>query len=127
MFTAQEPKEPDRVGRIIIEGNTETPDWFILTFVELRPGQVLRYPDLGTARKRLVALRHFDTDAPPIIEVIPNEIDAKFKDVRVTVKERPGAWVRIAVLEEVWEVAVLRPFIWGLGRMVAVVWLFGNR
>jgi outer membrane protein assembly factor BamA len=40
-------REPDRVGRIIIEGNTVTADRVILNEIGLRSGQILHYPLLG--------------------------------------------------------------------------------
>ena len=44
---------PDRVGRVIIEGNSVTQDRVILNQVGLRPGQILQYPLLEDARMRL--------------------------------------------------------------------------
>ena len=46
-------KEPDRVGRIIIEGNTKTPDQKILDKLDLLPGQMLTLPALEEARANL--------------------------------------------------------------------------
>ena len=79
--------EPDRVGRVIIEGNNITQDRVIMNQLDLRPGQVLQYPKLEDARMRLARLGIFDQTNPPIVEVLPNELDSNFKDVRVQVQE----------------------------------------
>jgi outer membrane protein assembly factor BamA len=91
-------KEPDRVGRLIIEGNTATPDRVILLQLDFRPGQILQYPQLNAARKQLAKLGLFDAADPPTVEVIPNELDSTFKDIRVRVTERPGNWALLAVI-----------------------------
>jgi hypothetical protein len=96
-FQAQ--KTPDRVGRIIIEGNTDTPDRFILRFIDARPGQILNYPQLAEAQRKLVALRHFDRTDPPTVEVFANDFGSAYKDVIVRVKERPGNWVPFLALD----------------------------
>ncbi|HEY1186197.1 MAG TPA: outer membrane protein assembly factor BamA [Gemmata sp.] len=77
---------PDRVGRIIIEGNDITRDRVILNQLDLRPGQILQYPKLEDARMRLARLGIFDQEEPPSVEVLPNELDT-FKDIRVRVRE----------------------------------------
>ena len=79
--------EPDRVGRIIIEGNTKTPDEKIHALLELRPGQILQYPKLDTARTRLEKAGF----SGATVEVLPDEIGSTFKDVRVKVIEPPAA------------------------------------
>lgn len=89
--------EPDRVGRIIIEGNVQTPDGDILVHIGFRPGRILQLPQLETARKRLAKLSLFDPDNPPTVDVLPNELDSNFKDILIRVTERPGAWVQLAV------------------------------
>ena len=95
----QAKKEPDRVGRIVIEGNTATPSDLILRQLEMFPGQILRYPQLGAASKSLARLGLFDSADPPAVEVVPNEFDNQFKDIRVRVKERPGNWVFFAAID----------------------------
>lgn len=82
-----DPGVPDRVGRIIIEGNEITRDRVILNQLDLRPGQILQYPRIAEAQMRLARLGIFDPDDPPTVEVIPNEFDSAFKDIRVRVKE----------------------------------------
>jgi outer membrane protein insertion porin family len=80
-------REPDRVGRIIIEGNTVTADRVILNEIGLRPGQILQYPLLEQARLNLMRRGVFDPENPPTIEVIPNEFDSVYKDIRIRVNE----------------------------------------
>jgi outer membrane protein assembly complex protein YaeT len=85
---------PDRVGRIIIEGNNITQDRVILNQLDLRPGQILQYPKLEDARMRLNRLGIFDPENAPTVEVLPNELDEQFKDVRVRVQEtRTGQFI----------------------------------
>jgi hypothetical protein len=80
---APKAAEPDRVGKIIIEGNTKTPDDKILDKLEFRPGQVLHYPALETARTKLEKAGFRGVT----VEVVPGEPGATFKDVRVKVDE----------------------------------------
>jgi outer membrane protein assembly factor BamA len=76
-------KEPDRVGRIIIEGNTKTPDGKILDKLDLHSGQILQYPKLEAARARLEKAGFRGV----VVEAIPNELDPTFKDIRVKIDE----------------------------------------
>ena len=78
---------PDRVGRVIIEGNEVTDQRVIFNQLDLRPGQILQYPRLEDARIRLARLGIFDQENPPTVEVLPNELDDEFKDIRVRVNE----------------------------------------
>ena len=89
--------EPDRVGQILIVGNVQTPAGDILVHIGFWPGQILQYPQLEAARKRLAQLSLFDPDNPPSVDVLPNELDNRFKDILIRVNERPGAWVQLAV------------------------------
>lgn len=110
---ADDPK-PDRVGRIIVEGNTATPDGFLLHLVRLYPGQVLKYPELDRAAKRLAATGLFGIDRPPTVEVLPNEFDSEFRDVVIRVEERPGnraIWAAVDVV-----VPFLNGDEWRVGR-----------
>jgi outer membrane protein assembly complex protein YaeT len=85
---------PDRVGRIIIEGNEVTRDSVILNQIPLRPGQILDYTAIEDARMRLSRLGIFDPEDPPTVEVIQNEFDSPLKDVRVRVREtRTGSFM----------------------------------
>lgn len=87
-YRVYEPgREPDRVGRIIIEGNTVTDQRVILNQLNLLPGQVLQYPQLEAARSNLMRLGIFDQEDPPTVEVLPQDNDSPFKDIRVRVKE----------------------------------------
>lgn len=78
---------PDRVGRVMIEGNTVTRDRVILNQLDLRPGQILRYPSVADAQMRLARLGIFDPEDPPTVEVLQNEFDSPLKDIRVRVRE----------------------------------------
>src|SRR5687768_8201220 len=75
-----------RVGRIIIEGNTDTRDRVILDMIPFRPGQKLRPADLLAARERLRKCGHFPVNPwrgiGPVVQVLPNELDSEFLDVR---------------------------------------------
>src|SRR6185437_2479985 len=55
----------DRVGRIIIDGNSVTRDRVIMNQLGLYPGQILQYPELENARIRLSRLGIFDQANPP--------------------------------------------------------------
>jgi outer membrane protein assembly complex protein YaeT len=79
--------EPDRVGRVIIEGNTVTKDRVILNQLNIWPGQILQYPEVENGRIRLARLGIFDQNDPPQIEIEQNELDNKVKDIRVRVHE----------------------------------------
>jgi outer membrane protein assembly complex protein YaeT len=78
---------PDRVGRIIIDGNTVTQDRVILNQLPFRPGQILPYNQIEDAKMRLARLGIFDPENPPSIEILPNEYDSSLKDVLVRVNE----------------------------------------
>jgi hypothetical protein len=117
---AQQKKEPDRVGRIIIEGNVDTPDAFILHFLNLYPGQVLSYPNVEAARIRLARTGLFDPETPPTVEVKANELDSSFKDIRVRVQERPGSWAIFTAYDGLAFVLTLDPN--HLGEAVERVW-----
>lgn len=79
--------EPDRVGRVIIEGNTVTQDRVIYNQLGLRSGQILQYPLLEDARMRLARLGIFDQQNPPTVDAMPSEFDNCFKDILVRVQE----------------------------------------
>ena len=79
--------EPDRVGRVIIEGNEVTQDRVIMNQLGLYPGQILQYPMLEDGRMRLARLGIFDQQQPPSVEVMPSEFDNCFKDILVRVRE----------------------------------------
>ncbi|MDB5309489.1 MAG: bamA [Gemmataceae bacterium] len=87
--------EPDRVGRVIIEGNTVTQDRVIMNQLGIYPGQVLQYPKLEDARMRLARLGIFDTNNPPEVLVEQNDLDSNFKDVLVRVGETRTGQVMI--------------------------------
>jgi len=78
---------PDRVGRIILDGNEVTKDRVIYNQLPFRPGQILPYDQIRDAEMRLNRLGIFDPEQPPQIEVLPDGMDPTFKDIRVKVKE----------------------------------------
>src|SRR5579872_3238224 len=75
---------PDRVGRIIIEGNTVTTDGTICEMLNLQPGQVLDNSKLKEARDRLEKAG-FES---AVVELISSEVDSTYKDILVKVKEK---------------------------------------
>ena len=94
--STQKERAPDRVARIVIEGNTDTPGRVIQGQLGLWSGQILDYTRLPAARDRLRRCGLFEDAA---VEVLPNEFDSQFKDVLVRVRERPGNWAAFAVVE----------------------------
>ncbi|MFO0938860.1 MAG: POTRA domain-containing protein [Gemmataceae bacterium] len=83
-------REQDRIGRIIIRGNSKTAERVILNELgNLREGQVIRYDEIEIARLRLAGRGVFDPENPPTIDVVdnPGAIDSSFKDLVVTVQE----------------------------------------
>jgi RNA polymerase sigma factor (sigma-70 family) len=86
-------KPPARVGQIIIIGNTKTPAEVILKHVPLYPGQVLSYPDLKAAEKKLEQTGRFVVDpgkgTRPTVTVRDNPAgpEGTFKDIIITVQE----------------------------------------
>ena len=100
---SQKPR-PDRVGRIIVEGNEYTPYSVIYMQLDLRPGQVLTRAKLPIAQTRLKKLGLFK-DAN--VEVIDNELDSMYKDIRVRVEERSWVWLTFAVEDTTFAVLTL--------------------
>jgi outer membrane protein insertion porin family len=94
LLAAQPQKAPDRVGRIIIHGNTQTRDRIILRQLEMSPGQVLNYPQVKAAEGKLRKLGLFDEAT---VEVRPNDSGREFKDVVVEVQERPWNWLLFGI------------------------------
>jgi hypothetical protein len=92
-----------RVGRIIIEGNTDTPDRAILECLSFRPGSKLRSADLLAAQDRIRKCGFFPVNpwlgVGPTVQVLQNELDEVFLDIRIRVNERPGNWLRYDVRE----------------------------
>jgi outer membrane protein assembly factor BamA len=83
-------REPDRVGRIIIRGNTVTHQDVILNELSLagiRSGQILQYPSLKLAEQYLIRRGIFDQEVPPTVEAVGNDFDSVYKDVVVSVTE----------------------------------------
>ena len=82
--------QANRIGRVIIEGNTVTQDRVILNQLDqadIRAGQILQYPKLEDARMRLSRLGIFDQANPPEVTELPTDMDSEFRDVLVKVNE----------------------------------------
>jgi outer membrane protein assembly factor BamA len=90
-----EIRTPARIGQIIVAGNTRTSTESILAHVPLYSGQVLTYPELQQAEKALAELGLFVVDPAkgirPWITVIDPDGDSAYKDILITVKEKPKA------------------------------------
>ncbi|MDB5309193.1 MAG: sigE 19 [Gemmataceae bacterium] len=84
---SREPGQPDRVGRIIVEGKIGD-DLKIMKLLGLYPGQVLPYPALEEARKRLEKAYPNATNPPEIVVEIGDPA-SRYKDIVVRVSE-PG-------------------------------------
>ena len=86
-------RPPARVGQIYLSGNTRTDQRVILRQVPLFPGQVFNYPAIRDGERNLARLNIFeaspDGSVKPTITVIdnPNDPDAFYKDILVTVQE----------------------------------------
>lgn len=99
---APQKNAPDRVGRVMVEGNCDTPDWAILWWLDQQPGQVLDRARVAAARASLNTLGElglFDTDQPPTVEIQPNELDSSFRDIVISIRERPWNWAIFATYE----------------------------
>ncbi|MCI0702778.1 MAG: hypothetical protein L0241_16985 [Planctomycetia bacterium] len=80
-----DPKaDPDRVGRIWLKGNDEKDEKKILDTLGLFPGQILQYPKLEEARKRLEKAGF----AGVMLEITADSTDSPFKDIMVTIPSR---------------------------------------
>jgi hypothetical protein len=73
---------PARVGRVQLEGFAGTDEPKVLEVLEaagLRPGQILRYPELEATRSRIERMGFKRVE---VVE-LPNELESDFKDVLV--------------------------------------------
>ncbi len=77
--TAPKSAEPDRVGKIVLEGNAAKFEKEILGAIGMRPGQVFNYPALEEARTKLEKAGWRDV----AVEVLPSEPDSIIKDIRI--------------------------------------------
>lgn len=75
------PAEPDRVGKILLEGHDKKDEKKILDALGFAPGQILQYPKVEDARMRLIKAGFADV----AVEVTLNELDASYKDIRVKI------------------------------------------
>lgn len=90
-------KGSERVGRIIVEGNVNTPDGVILKVLNLYPGQKLEREEVKRAERALQDLGLFREDPThgvyTTVTVLPSELDSEFKDIVVHVNERSWTWI----------------------------------
>jgi RNA polymerase sigma factor (sigma-70 family) len=84
-----------RVGQIIIVGNETVMTEVIRRQIPLCPGQVLTYPDLKAAERNLEKTGLFrvepDRGIRPTVKVVDSGDGSGFKDIVVTVEEKPAA------------------------------------
>jgi len=80
-----EVKPPARVGQIFISGNNKVSVEAILKEVSLFPGQVLTFPDLQIAEKKLARVKGLKRAE---VGVIDREGEASYKDIQITVEEK---------------------------------------
>lgn len=85
-------ENPPRIGRIIIIGNTATPDYIIRGTAALLPGQILTPPELRRAEIALGRLKLFvvNPGCRPRVTVI-GDPESEFKDILIQVQEKPGS------------------------------------
>lgn len=100
---AQGEDRPSRVARVIIEGNTATPDDVILSHFELRPGQIMNPKAVRAAEVRLRECGLFRVNrwrgAGPTVEIVPNDFGTEFLDILIRVEERPWNFLAFASVE----------------------------
>jgi hypothetical protein len=93
--------EPREIARIIIEGNTDTPAYFIERLVRIRTGDKIRETDLRAAEERLRACKLFQLGPglAPSVTLIPNDLDEKLFDLRIRIAEQPWNGVMWGIAE----------------------------
>ncbi len=104
VISALAPEPEFRVGRILVVGNTDTPDRVILNrLVGLAPGGKGTPATLRQAEGRLRGIGAFKSNpwrgTGPTVQVFPNELGSEFLDVVIRVEERSGNWVPFALAE----------------------------
>ena len=86
----------DRVGEVIIIGNTITQDRVIREVVTFLPGQILRYREIRRVERKLAELGLFKVDPKtgirPTVQVLNSP--GPFKDILIKVEEMPSATIR---------------------------------
>ncbi len=89
-YTVQE-RPPDTVGRVLVAGNEVTRQNIILRQVPVYPGQVLEYPALAQAERKLARLGIFEANPEkgqrPTVTVLDPFSDNPVKDILVQVEE----------------------------------------
>jgi hypothetical protein len=101
--STQAPEPQFLVGRVIIDGNTDTPDRVILNCIDFRPGQKTTRAVLRQAGKRIRATGVFKSNpwrgVGVTVNVLPNELDSDYFDILIRVQERPGNYLAFGVTE----------------------------
>jgi hypothetical protein len=92
-----------RCGRIVIEGNIDTPDRVILECINIRPGQKLQFGELQRAQAWLRATGVFRVNpwrgTGPTVELLYPGFESEFWDVVIRVEERPSNWLAFGMVE----------------------------
>ena len=102
VISTQAPEPEFRVGRLMVVGNTDTPDWVILDrCVGLAPGRKTTGTVLRKAELQLRKIGVFKSNpwrgTGPTVEAFPNELDNEYVDVVISVEEQSGNWVPFAL------------------------------
>src|SRR5262249_30321984 len=93
------PKEPSRVGQIIIIGNEDTPDSVVLRYVTMYPGEVFAQDGPRRVEKNMRnsgLWKSVQLEARPSL-VIP---DSPYLDVMIRLEEQPLNWLMVALVYE---------------------------
>ena len=81
------------VGRIVIKGNTKTPDWFIHEMVGLKTGDRFQYPLLRLGERHLAQCGRFAVMAEkviqPTVRTLKENDGGPVVDLIITVEELP--------------------------------------
>ena len=93
------PTQPDRVGTIVLEGNSLTQDRVILGRLGFVSGDTVDEKKLRKAETELMRLGIFDVAEPPSITVVSAPDGSKFKNIVVRVKETTTGvvWIGLGI------------------------------
>jgi hypothetical protein len=95
-----------RVGEVFVVGNERTPQTVILRQVPIYPGQILRPRVLRSGERNLARLTWLflvDKENRPQVRVIDPHAKTAFRDVLISVSERPAAsalWRSLDICEK---------------------------
>jgi hypothetical protein len=87
---------PTRIGQIFIVGNTATPEWVILRQLPLFPGGKLDAADLIMGERNLERLGLFRR---PTVKILDPEKEQEYKDILVSIEEKPWNWLIFDALD----------------------------